>query len=97
MPYKTCFIEDPSEASEALDLIVDAFFMVDIFVNFLSATERENGRIVNNPRIIATEYMRSWFLFDLLSVLPIDQLNKLIQFKSGMNSKPSEANAGEYN
>jgi potassium channel len=81
MPYKTCFIDDPSEESEQLDVVVDWLFMFDIFVNFLSAIEKSDGRLINNPKIIASEYLRSWFAFDFLSVLPFDKIQNLIPNK----------------
>lgn len=72
MPYKTCFIDDPSEESERIDMLVDSFFMADIIVNFISAIEQSDGRVIYNPRVIAVTYLRSWFTFDLLSVMPFD-------------------------
>lgn len=49
MPYKTCFIDDPSAGSEAIDSIVDALFTADIIVNFLSAVEMSDGTIAFQP------------------------------------------------
>lgn len=71
MPYKTCFIDNPSEASEVIDSIVDALFTADIAVNFLSAVEMSDGTVVYQPRKIAELYLLSWFWFDVIAVMPI--------------------------
>jgi len=55
-------------------MVVDGLFMFDILVNFLSAIEKSDGRLINNPKIIASEYIRTWFAFDFLSVMPFDQV-----------------------
>ena len=70
MPYKTCFIDEPSVGSEAVDWTVDGLFLMDIFVNFISAVEEKDGTIVTDLKDIARDYMRSWFVFDVLSCIP---------------------------
>ena len=45
MPYKTCFIDEPSVGSEAIDWTVDGLFLMDIFVNYISAIEEKDGTI----------------------------------------------------
>jgi len=71
MPFKTCFIDMPSEASEYLDTVVDLLFATDILVNFISAVELSDGTVAYQPSQIAKLYIRSWFLFDVVAVLPI--------------------------
>jgi len=71
MPYKTCFIDNPSNTSDIIDDIVDILFSIDIVVNFLSAVELSDGTVATQLRIIAVIYIRTWFLFDVAAVFPI--------------------------
>ena len=78
MPYKTCFIYEPSQASEIVDTIVDALFTFDILVNFLSAIELSDGTLEYRPRKIAANYIKTWFFFDLIAVLPVQLFINLL-------------------
>lgn len=53
-------------------LIVDGFFVGDIFVNFNTAVVKNELHIVTERKQIAIEYFKSWFLIDVLSVIPFD-------------------------
>ena len=70
MPFKTCFIDEPSVGSEAIDWGVDGLFLMDIFVNFISAVEMKDGTIQTGLKEIAKDYTSSWFVFDVLSCIP---------------------------
>lgn len=39
VPFKVSFVDETSAGLFAWDLVVDGLFMIDIFVNFLSAYE----------------------------------------------------------
>jgi len=56
---------------------VDGFFLVDIFVNFSSAASLDDIEIEEDRKKIALMYMKSWFLIDLLSIMPFDILYSL--------------------
>ena len=93
MPYKTCFIDESSVLADMIDWSVDILFAFDILVNFLSATEKEDGTPINSPKIIARDYLKSWFTLDLLSVLPFSSIESLVP-------KPEDVDgvgAGNYN
>lgn len=51
---------------------IDIFFGLDILMNFNSATVDDNFNITDDRRQIALDYVRSWFLIDLLSILPFE-------------------------
>jgi len=46
MPFSMCFIDNPSETSKKFDTAVNVLFTIDIFINFISAVDLENGTIV---------------------------------------------------
>ena len=59
-------------------MVVDFFFVVDIFLNFNTAVEVEHvegrevhRRLLTDRRDIATEYLRTWFLVDFAAVVPL--------------------------
>ena len=70
MPYKTCFVDESTFTDNVVDWTVDILFMFDILVNFRQAKERDDGTSEVRPRVLAQEYVRSWFAFDLVSVIP---------------------------
>lgn len=72
MPYKTCFIDVSSVASDNFDVVVDSLFAFDILLNFVSAYEKADGTLVYKLKEIAISYIRSWFLLDVLAVFPFD-------------------------
>lgn len=47
------------------------FFLVDLCINFLSAYEDENKKVIDDPKLIAKEYLSGWFLIDFVAVVPI--------------------------
>ena len=49
MPFKTVFIDDSSTLSTVIDWIIDVLFYIDIFVNFISAYEEDDGTLQFRP------------------------------------------------
>jgi hypothetical protein len=72
MPYKTCFIDTPSIESIILDQVIDGLFTFDIFINFISAVEKSDGSVISSLKDIAADYARSWFVFDVAAVFPVE-------------------------
>ncbi|GAA49977.1 potassium/sodium hyperpolarization-activated cyclic nucleotide-gated channel 4 [Clonorchis sinensis] len=60
----------------AFNCISDTVFLVDIGVNFRTGIIKNNfaDEIVLNPKEIARHYVKTWFLLDLLSSLPLDYI-----------------------
>jgi len=54
-----------------IDLAVDFFFLIDIFVNFISAFEDPTtGFPTVSLKDIAINYLTSWFFIDFIAVFP---------------------------
>lgn len=47
---------------------INYFFMADILINFFSAYYDEDNVLVTNNIYIAKNYLKGWFLIDVLSV-----------------------------
>jgi Ion transport protein len=75
IPFKTAFIEDSSELVNTIEFSIDSLFFVDLVVNFISAYETTYKNIEFRFTMIAFTYVRSWFLFDLVSCIPFQYLD----------------------
>lgn len=83
MPYKTCFVDESTFTDNVIDWNVDILFMLDILVNFLQATENSDASWIYQPKLIARNYMRSWFFFDLISVMPFQLIEYAFDEEDG--------------
>ena len=71
VPFKIAFIEQDPFALVILEATVDCLFGLDIFINFISAQEDPNtNQLITDHRIIAKNYLKGWFLLDLLACFP---------------------------
>lgn len=55
-------------------MTIDSLFCLDVILNFFTAFEDENGELVVSKEKIAKYYLKSWFLVDLVSSIPISAL-----------------------
>jgi energy-converting hydrogenase Eha subunit C len=58
-----------------IDSIVDVVFFVDIILNFHTTFVGPSGEVISDSKIIRMNYMKSWFVVDVLSCLPYDVFN----------------------
>uniref|UniRef100_A0A1I8HWC0 Potassium voltage-gated channel protein eag n=1 Tax=Macrostomum lignano TaxID=282301 RepID=A0A1I8HWC0_9PLAT len=58
-----------------LDSIVDVVFFIDIVLNFHTTFVGPNGEVISDPSVIRVNYLKGWFVIDLLSCLPYDVFN----------------------
>ncbi|KAG5453526.1 Potassium voltage-gated channel protein eag [Clonorchis sinensis] len=58
-----------------VDSIVDVIFFIDIVLNFHTTFVGPNGEVISDATIIRINYLKGWFLVDLLSCLPYDVFN----------------------
>ena len=61
---------------------MDVFFLLDIFINFLSAYEDEHFNIIDDHKTIACTYLQGWFMVDVLAILPFDLIFSSIDNKA---------------
>ena len=60
-----------------MDLVIDFLFIFDISLNFFTAIEDDNGELITNHKTIILAYIKSWFLIDILSSVPISLIQKI--------------------
>lgn len=77
VPYNVAFKNKTMEnvALLVIDSIVDVIFFIDIILNFHTTFVGPAGEVVSDPKIIRMNYLKSWFVIDLLSCLPYDVFN----------------------
>ena len=52
-----------------VDLIIDLCFIIDLLLQFQTAQLDERGALIVDGKILAKNYLKSWFAFDLLAVV----------------------------
>ena len=57
-----------------LDYIVDVMFIIDIFINFRTTFVDVNDFVVSDPCLVAINYMKGWFVVDVLAAIPFELL-----------------------
>lgn len=77
-PYEVAFLETtPASALFWINQVVNLVFVVDMFMQFFipyKQTKAQGGQWVKSKCEIAKHYFRTWFVIDILSILPFDEL-----------------------
>lgn len=83
LPFEVAFTPDAENSALKLgfDFVVDLMFMIDIAIVFrTSYIKVETGETVNDPRVIAKEYlMDGRFAIDLVASIPVDLVLLLVK------------------
>ena len=74
IPFEIGFVwyETPS-AQKIFFVFLDFWFAMDIILNFRTGYVN-HGTVVMDPKKIASNYLSSWFLVDLLGTVPFEQI-----------------------
>ncbi|NXB96908.1 KCNH1 protein, partial [Vidua chalybeata] len=76
VPYNVSFkTKQNNVAWLVVDSIVDVIFLVDIVLNFHTTFVGPAGEVISDPKLIRMNYLKTWFVIDLLSCLPYDVIN----------------------
>lgn len=75
VPYRICFDDAALVWSFwfTVDVALDLYFVVDVFLNFRTAIVTRDGEVVYEKKPVALRYLRSWFTVDFISCLPFGQ------------------------
>lgn len=101
----TCFLTPLNLAfSEELDLIgwyvimnyiIDFLFLIDIFVNFMTAFHRDNHELVEHRWEIIKNYLTGWFIIDFLAIFPTEVFINLSNSNTENQSPSDQADFNE--
>ncbi|XP_042346605.1 potassium/sodium hyperpolarization-activated cyclic nucleotide-gated channel 2-like [Plectropomus leopardus] len=71
----TFFREENTPSWIIFNVVSDTLFMVDLVLNFRTGIIKEdNTEILLDPRAIRQKYLKSWFLVDFVSSIPVDYI-----------------------
>ncbi|CAG9325936.1 unnamed protein product [Blepharisma stoltei] len=74
-PYITCFIDSVSTALFYTEISVNFVFFLDTIFTFNSAYFDQVEMLVVSRKEIAKNYIKSWFIIDVISFIPFDLLS----------------------
>ena len=79
VPGRTVFRDDETWESHkfllSFDILVDLLYLMDLILNFFMAFEDRDKKLEIRLKEIASNYLRSWFLPDLLSCVPFQHVD----------------------
>ncbi|XP_011490256.1 potassium voltage-gated channel subfamily H member 5-like [Oryzias latipes] len=76
VPYNVSFrTKQNNLAWLVVDSVVDVIFLVDIVLNFHTTFVGPAGEVISDAKQIRMNYLKTWFVIDLLSCLPYDIIN----------------------
>ncbi|XP_022751651.1 potassium channel AKT1-like [Durio zibethinus] len=72
-PFEFGFLSTPDKPLSITNNVVNALFAVDIVLTFFVAyLDKTSYLLVDEPKRIAWRYLRTWFLFDVISIVPAE-------------------------
>lgn len=66
------WMHDIPLACKRLNEFVDIVFFLDILISFMTAYMDEELFIVRDPKKIAKNYLKTWFIIDFISAIPYE-------------------------
>ena len=76
LPYRFAFSKKPETTFDVvIDILIDLSVWIDIFLQMKMYTfDNMSGKLVTDGGKNKRKYLKSWFLIDFLSVVPLDQV-----------------------
>ena len=68
LPYRLAFIVEPELGLIIMEIIIDLLFGLDIIINFFTAFYDNQNNLITKKTEIAKNYLKTWFLIDLISM-----------------------------
>ena len=81
-PARIAFTDSDNLMWILIDSVVDSLFLVDIVLDFFFAYHDEEFNLVDDRTVIAKGYMKSWFVIDVMSIIPISIIFNTGDFNS---------------
>ncbi|CAE7372709.1 Kcnh8 [Symbiodinium natans] len=77
VPFQVCLLDSSFDGLFVLSMCMDMVFFVDMILQFFTTYARTTPTgVVWEVRLrkIASQYLRTWFVFDLVTLFPFDLL-----------------------
>jgi hypothetical protein len=78
LPYYLIFVNDVVFEWDLIDNIINYLFWFDMILCFFSAYYNDEGELVHDFENVSINYLKGWFIIDLISNLPWDSILGLI-------------------
>ncbi|XP_024236992.2 potassium/sodium hyperpolarization-activated cyclic nucleotide-gated channel 1 [Oncorhynchus tshawytscha] len=76
----TFFSEQTTTTWLIFNVASDTIFLVDLVMNFRTGiVNEENSEIILDPKVIKMNYLKSWFVVDFLSSIPVDYIFLIVE------------------
>ncbi|KAF8102815.1 hypothetical protein N665_0194s0028 [Sinapis alba] len=84
-PFEFGFLRKPRPPLSITDNIVNGLFAIDIIMTFFVAyLDKSSYLLVDDQKLIAFKYLRSWFFLDLISTIPSEVAMKISSQSYGL-------------
>ncbi|XP_073781729.1 uncharacterized protein [Danio rerio] len=89
LPVGITFFKDENTPSWIIfNVVSDTLFLVDLVLNFRTGIVKEDStEILLDPRAIRQRYLKSWFLVDFVSSIPVDYIFLMVDLEAGLDSE----------
>ncbi|XP_061773718.1 potassium/sodium hyperpolarization-activated cyclic nucleotide-gated channel 3-like [Nerophis ophidion] len=76
----TFFKDEHTPPWIVFNVVSDTFFLMDLVLNFRTGIVKEdNTEIILDPRQIKIKYLKSWFVVDFISSIPVDYIFLIVE------------------
>ncbi|KAG7254062.1 hypothetical protein CRUP_011213, partial [Coryphaenoides rupestris] len=87
LPWGITFFEDQNTTPWiTFNVISDTLFLMDLIFNFRTGIPVEDSHIILDPKEIRAQYLRSWFMVDFVSSIPVDYIFLIVDIESRLES-----------
>lgn len=88
LPWCITFFEDQNTLPWIMfNMASDTLFLIDLILNFRTGIpEDDNSHIILDPQVIRRRYLRSWFLVDFISSIPVDYVFLALDLEARLES-----------
>ncbi|KAL4616667.1 potassium/sodium hyperpolarization-activated cyclic nucleotide-gated channel 3-like [Arapaima gigas] len=89
LPVGITFFKDENTPPWIIfNVVSDTLFLVDLVLNFRTGIVKEDStEILLDPRAIRQRYLRSWFLVDFISSIPVDYIFLMVDLEARLDSE----------
>lgn len=83
LPWGITFFEDQNTTPWiTFNVLSDTLFLMDLVFNFRTGILGEDSHIILDPKEIRMYYLRTWFLVDFISSIPVDYIFLIVDLES---------------
>ncbi|XP_035387065.1 potassium/sodium hyperpolarization-activated cyclic nucleotide-gated channel 1-like isoform X1 [Electrophorus electricus] len=89
LPVGITFFKDENTPPWIIfNVVSDTLFLVDLVLNFRTGIVKEDStEILLDPKAIRQRYLKSWFLVDFVSSIPVDYIFLMVDLEARLDSE----------